>query len=509
MGNSGRLRLEILAGFGLVALALWALIALLVYRAHSEAIETAAAAGRNIVRALAEYEESSIRTIDVALRGLREYWMRDPRSFDRAVGRYEGDLRKEKVIQVAIVDADGWIQYSRLPLRGPLNFADRDYFQEQKAAGRDQLHISAPVMGRVTRQWAIQITRPLFDAENRFAGVIVVAVPPPGLEAVFKDLQIGRDGSITLARADGTILAHSGGLEKAAEVSLAGSPGLAPGEPASGKYRSRGRVDGVERLFSYRRLQDYRLTVYVGQSMDAALAPFYRQRDFLLAGGGIASILLLAVALLLIGRERERARFLDERERLMLELHDGCIQSIYAIGLSLENSRRLMEQDPARAAGSIADAGANLNLVIQDLRAFIGAERAEPYTEQEFMTQIERLLPPPGAEGPRFSVDIDRRLIRDLSAREASHVLRIAGEAVSNIVRHAQARSGRVSLQRRGNAVCLEVSDDGVGIAQGADSAGLGLHHIQARAVRLRGKASVRAAPNQGTRIAVEFPHRA
>ena len=71
------------------------------------------------------------------------------------------------------------------------------------------------------------------------------------------------------------------------------------------------------------------------------------------------------------------------------------------------------------------------------------------------------------------------------------------------------ARKVRDSLQRSGNAISLEVSDDGVGIAQASGSAGLGLHHIQARAVRLRGRASVRAAPNQGTRIAVEFPHRA
>lgn len=509
MGTSGRLRLEILAGLGLVALALWGLVALLVYRAHGEAMETAAATGRSIARALAEYEESSIRTIDVTLRGLREDWARDPRAFDRAVARYEADLRRERVIQVAIVDADGWIRYSRLPQSGPLNFADRGYFQAQKAAGRDRLHISEPVMGRVTRQYAIQVTRPLLDAANRFAGIIVVAIPPPAFEAVFKDLQLGRDGTVTLARADGTVLARSGGLEEVLDASLSGAPGLAPGDPVAGEYRARGRLDGIERLFSYRRLQDYGLTVYVGQSMDAALAPFYRQRDFLLAGGGLASILLFAVALLLLGRERERARFLDERERLMLELHDGCIQSIYAIGLSLENSRRLVEQDPARAAGAIADAGANLNLVIQDLRAFIGAERSAPYSEEEFMAQIERLLPSPGPDSPQFSVDIDRTLIRELSAREASHVLRIAGEAVSNVMRHARARHGRISLQRRGNAISLEVSDDGVGIAQASGSAGLGLHHIQARAVRLRGRASVRATPNQGTRIAVEFPHRA
>ena len=86
------------------------------------------------------------------------------------------------------------------------------------------------------------------------------------------------------------------------------------------------------------------------------------------------------------------------------ELHDSSIQSIYAIGLTLENSRRLVEKDPAQAVRTLADAGANLNLVIQDLRAFITRERRAPLSEQEFMLEIERMIPPPQQQGaPRFS----------------------------------------------------------------------------------------------------------
>ena len=54
------------------------------------------------------------------------------------------------------------------------------------------------------------------------------------------------------------------------------------------------------------------------------------------------------------------------------------------------------------------------------------------------------------------------------------------------------------------------MSDDGVGLASRAEAQlGMGLHHIEARARKLRGRASFDAAPNQGTRVAVEFPHRA
>jgi signal transduction histidine kinase len=501
-------RLEILAACAAIVLALWAVVALLAYQAHGQAVESAVATGRNLARSLAEYEDSSVRAIDLSLRQLREHWLRDPASFGQAVGQHEEHLSKEKVIQVAIVGPDGWTRYSRLPLSAPLNFNDRDYFQLQKTRGTDELHVSEPVMGRVTKQWAIQLNRPILDADKRFAGVIVVAVPPPALELVLQDIDLGPHGVIMLARGDGTILARSGGLDRTRDMKLAGWVGIPDDAPASGEFRAASQVDGVERFFSYRKLQNYPLTIYVGQGVEIVLAPYYRQRNLLLGGGALATVLVFMVALLLVARARERARFLEERERVMLELHDSSIQSIYAIGLTLENSRRLVEKDPAQAVRTLADAGANLNLVIQDLRAFITRERRAPLSEQEFMLEIERMIPPP-EQGARFAVDVDRGLIAALSPDQAGHLLRMAREAVSNIVRHAKARNARVVVKRHDESVRLEVSDDGVGIGPQTDPRlGLGLHHIQARARKLRGKASFDAVPAGGTRVVVEFPLR-
>lgn len=510
MGTSGRLRLEILAGCAILLLGLWAGIALLVVQAHRQAVDSAVANGRNLARSLAEYEDSSVRAIDLSLRQLREDWMRDPAGFDQAVGRHEDHLRKERVVQVAVIDRDAWISYSRLPQPTQRqNFADREYFHVQKNRGTDELYISAPVMGRVTQQWAIQITRPLFDADKRFAGVIIVAVPPPALEVVLQDIQLGAHGAIMLARGDGTILARSGGLPREAGATLAGWPGLGDNAPPSGDFRAPSRVDGVERFYAYRKLQNYPLTIFLGQGVDTVLRPYYRDRNVLLGAGALATILLLALAALLVARARERARFVEERERVMLELHDSSIQSIYAIGLTLESCRRMLEKSPAQAAQALADAGANLNLVIQDLRAFITGERHGAYSEQEFMSEIGRIVPPADQGAPRFSVDVDRALVADLTPRQAEHVLRIAREAVSNVVRHANARNARLVLQRRGDRGRLEVSDDGIGIsAQGEDRLGLGLHHIEARARKLRGSASFQGLPAQGTRVAVEFPCR-
>lgn len=510
MGTSSPLRLEILAGGAILLLGLWAGIAFLLYQARGQAVDNAVVNGRNLARILAEYQDSSVRAIDLSLQQLREHWLRDPATFDDAVARHEDHLRKENVIQVAVIDRDAWITYSRLPRsQPPQNFADREYYQVLKRRATDELYISAPVLGRVTKQWAIQLTRPLFDADQRFAGIIIVAVPPPALEPVLQDIRLGEHGVVMLARPDGTMLARSRGLTDAREVTLAGWPGLGDDSPASGAFRAASRVDGVERFYAYRKLQNYPLTVFLGQGSEAVLAPYYRDRNLLLGGGVFASVLLLALGALLVARARERARFLEERERVMLELHDSSIQSIYAIGLTLENSRRLLEKDPARAAGALADAGADLNLVIQDLRAFITGKRPGPYSEEEFMAEIERMVPRPEQGGPKFSIDVERALIGRLSPEQAEHVLRIAREAVSNIVRHAGAKNARLGLQRREDRVRLEVSDDGAGIApQAEDRLGLGLHHIQARARKLRGKVGFEALPAGGTRVVVEFPLR-
>lgn len=85
-------------------------------------------------------------------------------------------------------------------------------------------------------------------------------------------------------------------------------------------------------------------------------------------------------------------------------------------------------------------------------------------------------------------------------------MLQIAREGISNATRHANARTGRISLQKRDGAIYLEVSDDGTGfIADKVNKLGLGLHHIDARARKLGGRARVSSTPNQGTRIVVEF----
>ena len=96
-----------------------------------------------------------------------------------------------------------------------------------------------------------------------------------------------------------------------------------------------------------------------------------------------------------------------------------------------------------------------------------------------------------------------------MNARQAAHLLQIAREAMSNTLRHAQAKTTSVSLKSQNGCVRLEVSDDGVGFEQqtGADR-GHGLRNIAARAAELLARSEIISTPGRGTRLRVEIPLR-
>jgi signal transduction histidine kinase len=216
-------------------------------------------------------------------------------------------------------------------------------------------------------------------------------------------------------------------------------------------------------------------------------------------------------ALKTAGLERRRSRaqlqaLAEEKERLFQDMHDSCIQSIYAVGLNLEACMRVIEVSPKKAAEMIADATVSLSLVVQELRSFIIGHKLQIADGYDLRSEIEKAVQTACNHGVTFTVDIDENAMRALTSEQALHMLQIAREGISNATRHANAQTGLVSLRKRRGAVCLEVRDDGTGfIVKKVNKLGLGLHHIDARARKMGGTARVYSAPHQGTRIVVKL----
>jgi diguanylate cyclase (GGDEF)-like protein/PAS domain S-box-containing protein len=205
-------------------------------------------------------------------------------------------------LQVSVIGADGQLSWSTIPGWQRINLADRPHFSVHKERASDELDISAPVLGRASKQWTIQFTRPIYDRQQRFAGVLVFSVPPPALQRIYSDIDLGEGSVITLARSDGQILASSLDLAAASQVSLAVFPEYRADSPVAGTVRRVSKVNGVERLFSYRKVSGYPLVVSVGQAVNTVFAPYRAQRTIYLVAGALATVLLLALTRLLIAR---------------------------------------------------------------------------------------------------------------------------------------------------------------------------------------------------------------
>jgi signal transduction histidine kinase len=209
-------------------------------------------------------------------------------------------------------------------------------------------------------------------------------------------------------------------------------------------------------------------------------------------------------------RELHRLAVLEDRERIAKELHDGAIQALFAVGMSLQGSAMLAGNEELR--GRIEHAVEELDRVIRDLRNYIFGLRPGILADRQLDQALQRLVEEFSQRTGVVAVaEIDPTVAAELSGR-AGDVVQLAREALSNVSRHADAATCSVSLfwdedGDGGGGGVLEIEDDGRGFdpAQ-ATGAGQGLRNLRERAEALEGRAEVDSTPGQGTRIRVTIP---
>ncbi|MBI4401247.1 MAG: sensor histidine kinase [Nitrospirae bacterium] len=206
--------------------------------------------------------------------------------------------------------------------------------------------------------------------------------------------------------------------------------------------------------------------------------------------------------------EEQLRQVLEERERIGRDLHDGIIQSVYAIGLRLKDCQRLIEEDRSEAIRQLGEVIADVNAVIRDVRNYILGLEPEILTRQELEAALAALVRTmEGAHALHFELQVDPTAADQVTPEQATHILYIAREAMSNSLRHSGARTGFVSLRRDAGCVRLEVTDDGGGFdATIPEERGQGLRNIVARARKLGAHVEVISEPGRGTRIVLDIP---
>lgn len=203
----------------------------------------------------------------------------------------------------------------------------------------------------------------------------------------------------------------------------------------------------------------------------------------------------------------ERLAILEERTRIGMDLHDGVIQSIYAVGLTLESTRLALPPEADEASSLLGIAIEGLNEAIRDIRNFILDLRPRRFAGdvQQGMAQLVRefqantMVP--------VSLSIPDKLA-ELPLPLGRAIFLTTQEALANVARHAKAKKVKIVMHCTDHRVRLTIQDDGRGFdtANEALRVGHGLANMQSRAEGLGGTFSLASAPGQGTTIFIDLP---
>lgn len=237
-----------------------------------------------------------------------------------------------------------------------------------------------------------------------------------------------------------------------------------------------------------------------------------------LSGGGVALALVVAWSALLQHRLRQRTAELEskiereqvaaERARIARELHDTVEQELAGIGLQLDLAHARVSHSPERAKPALELALRMLRRTQQETRASIQDLRSELFERADLpaalRASVENLREEQGA---LIEVELEE-LPRRLPAVTEHNLLRLAQEAMTNAVRHAQAGKITVRLRRESDVLVLEVADDGVGFNAAVSRSGhFGLQGMGERARKIGATLVVDSQPGGGTRIHVRLPY--
>jgi signal transduction histidine kinase len=206
----------------------------------------------------------------------------------------------------------------------------------------------------------------------------------------------------------------------------------------------------------------------------------------------------------------QRLAIVDERDRISKDLHDGIIQNLYAVGLSLEDVADDLTADHEDAAMRVGRAIDSIHLSIQDIRNFIFGLRPELL---ESASLIEGLAVLVEEQRRNSMIDLDLHTpdgVAEPPPAVTGNLLAIASEALSNVVRHSRASRAQVhlALADSGTSFELRIEDNGVGFAP-STSAKLGhqgLANIRDRTERIGGRLTIESELGRGTRLMVRIP---
>ncbi|CAO3439370.1 response regulator [Azospirillum endophyticum] len=522
---------------------------------------------------LAEQTTRATQSVDLVLTTIIEQLKSDgiatPEDYVRRMGgRDTYQMLRARITGLPQLDAvtmiasDGrLINFSRYYPIPPVNVADRDYFAYLRDHDTSEPFISAPVQNRGSGTWTIYLARRISGPDGSFVGLVLGAVELSYFERLYKALQPDGDGSISLWRRDGILLARHPMLPDIGRA-LGQRQFLKVLEQArSGVYLSTFGLSDGPRLVATRALSDYPLVVNVTRKLDAVLSEWRIQAWTIGAAGTVGAAALL-VALWALARQfsayeaATRAmdaarRAVEGREQAEHALHQSQKMEaigqltggvahdfnnlLQAIGINLHviDSRSDDERitGPARLALQAVERGATLT---QHLLAFSRRQQLRPIPVDVagLVERTSRLLGRTLGQSVRIQTEVSPGLwsaMIDPTQLEMA-VLNLAlnardampgGGTLWILAANRTVGTGQVSGLAAGDYVVLRVCDTGTGMPEEVAArafepffttkevgrgTGLGLSMVHGLATQSGGGVELDSRPGLGTTVTLYLP---
>ncbi len=295
-------------------------------RVREESLAQAKLRAAEVTDVASEVIAMVFRAVDMTSRDLvRAYLESQDQSFAPRVQRAIDRLPPKSVLQVAVIDANGYLSYSNLGMSERVYLGDREHFKIHVDTPGHDFFISRPLLGRVSRQWSIQFSRAIRKGD-KFIGVVVLSIDPKYLHDAVSRLTLEPGDSLSILRGTGEVLARNTDQEAAlGQVLDTTAPYLRESQGPSGTYLvESGPGERIERIVQWRRLDTYPVSVVLSQNTATSLGPVERLisegRSRMILGtaflwGAVAVVALMARR---INRQRSESAALE-----FVAMHDA------------------------------------------------------------------------------------------------------------------------------------------------------------------------------------------
>ena len=469
----------------------------------------------------------------------------------------------EILTQLSLIGPDGRFLGSNLDPSGErtghVDLSGREHFKvhvhpEQVPEAARQLRanglfIGKPVLGKVSQKWTIQLSRKVVKANGDLVGVAVASLNPDYFEQVYQGVQLGRQGTVTLVGDDLTVRARvAGGRPTGMGNKLPERVGRA--EDADGKGEGHfirvSNLDGIERVYAYRRVGNYPLLIYVATGTEEALAEWRGLRNVTLTLTALFSLATIGAAVILLGSIRRleaKNQALQISEAQAQSANQAKTEFLAAIShelrtplTSIRGFAELMEmrlEHPKfkEQAGLIRKAAEHLNALLTEILDLAKVEAGampvspEPQNLRDILSSTGHFFSVTAAsKGLSLSVEVGEE-VPDTLVCDGLRLKQILNNLLSNAMKFTV--EGRVTLEAEADAsqVKVHVVDTGPGIPehlhetifekfrQGNDrvsyehgGTGLGLALSRALATLMGGTLTLESRPGHGARFTLTLP---